>query len=403
VQSSAVAGRLDRRFLIVAGACLTQYTIVGLMFSYGLFFKSFEAEFGWSRTLLSSATSLGFLVMGVLASLGGHLNDRYGPRIVLAVTGTAYGIGYLLLAHIAKPWQLLAIFAVFMALGLATHDVVTLSAVAREFHQRRGLMTAVVKVGTACGQITLPLLAALLIARFEWREALTMLGGGAIVALLIGASLMKRPPVTAGAGAGGGHAGTSLSEARRNRVFWMLCAIHFTYFTALTTIPLHIVIHGMDMGMVRTEAASLLSVMAAASIAGRLTVGRGIDSIGGRRALMICFVPLISSLVLFFFIATPWMLFVAVAVYGFGHGGLYTVMSPTIAEYFGLKSHGAIFGVVVFFGTIGGAVGPILAGGTFDLTNSYAPAFAALAILATAGLTLVMRLPVSGSTPGHRR
>ena len=70
------------------GACLTQFTIVGLLFSYGLFFKALEVEYGWSRTLLSGCTSLAYFVMGVLASFGGHLSDRYGPRLVLAVAGT---------------------------------------------------------------------------------------------------------------------------------------------------------------------------------------------------------------------------------------------------------------------------------------------------------------------------
>ena len=123
-------------------------------------------------------------------------------------------------------------------------------------------------------------------------------------------------------------------------------------------------------------AASLLSVMAGASIVGRLTVGSSTDRIGGRRALVLCFVPLITSLVLFIFIPTPWLLYGAVAIYGFAHGGLFTVISLTIAEYFGLRSHGAIFGVVVFFGTIGGATGPILAGAVFDFASSYDAAFA---------------------------
>ena len=58
-----------------------------------------------------------------------------------------------------------------------------------------------------------------------------------------------------------------------------------------------------------------------------------------------------------------------------------------------MKAHGAIFGFVLFFGTIGGSIGPIVAGRVFDLTKSYAPAFMALAILATVGLVLALRLP----------
>ncbi len=142
-------------------------------------------------------------------------------------------------------------------------------------------------------------------------------------------------------------------------------------------------------------AAILLSVMGAASVAGRLSVGALVDRIGGKRALVLCFVPLIASLLAFLLISAPWVLFAAVAVYGFAHGGFFTVMSPTVAEYFGLQAHGAIFGFVLFFGTIGGAAGPILAGRIFDLMNSYDPAFATLAALATLGLALVLRLPSS--------
>lgn len=115
--------------------------------------------------------------------------------------------------------------------------------------------------------------------------------------------------------------------------------------------------------------------MGAASVAGRLSVGALVDRISGRRALILCFVPLIASLLAFLFISAPGALFAAVAVYGFAHGGFFTVMSPTVAEYYGLQAHGAIFGFVLFFGAIGGAAGPILAGRIFDLTDSYDPAF----------------------------
>ena len=64
-----------------------------------------------------------------------------------------------------------------------------------------------------------------------------------------------------------------------------------------------------------------------------------------------------------------------------------------MAEYFGMKAHGAIFGTVLFFGTIGGSLGPIFAGMVFDSTASYAPAFTTLAIGVTVGLALVLSLP----------
>ena len=396
---SAIA-RPDKRYLVVLGACLTQFTVIGLLFSYGLFFKAFEAEFGWSRTLLSSSLSFAFVVMGVLAYFGGRLSDRYGPRLVLAVAGTLCGMGYGLLSQVQQPWQLFAIFGLFFGVGLATHDVVTLSTIARRFRQRRGIMTGVVKVGTAAGQIAIPPSAAFLIAIYDWRLAAMTLGAAAVALLLVAASLMKGPAASAGPGDGIGAAGYHFQEARRDRSLWMICALQFSFLSSLTTIPLHIVVHGMDLGMTPASAAVLVSVIGAASVAGRLSVGAAVDRIGGRRAMILCFVPLVASLLAFVFIAAPWVLFAAVAVYGFAHGGFFTVTSPTVAEYFGLRAHGAIFGLVLFSGTIGGAAGPILAGRVFDLTASYAPAFAALAALATLGLALALRLP--SSNPGIR-
>jgi len=146
--------------------------------------------------------------------------------------------------------------------------------------------------------------------------------------------------------------------------------------------------------MTAAIAATLLSVIGASSIVGRMAMGMFADRIGGKKAFIFCFLPLIASLLALLAIDhTGWLLFVAVCVYGFGHGGLFTVVSPTIAEYFGTRAHGTVFGAVVFFGTIGGASGPILAGRVFDVTGSYAVAFATLAAMAVLGLALVLSLP----------
>ena len=80
------------------------------------------------------------------------------------------------------------------------------------------------------------------------------------------------------------------------------------------------------------------------------------------------------------------------AVYGFAHGGLYALISPMVAELFGISSHGVLFGVVAFGGTVGGAIGPILAGHIFDIIHSYQLAFFILVGFAIAGLILTSLL-----------
>lgn len=385
--------RIDPRYAIVLGACMTQFMVIGLLFSYGVFIKVFETEYGWSRTVLSGCASLAFFMMGVLAIVGGRLSDRYGPKVVLGTTGTLFGIGFAAISGVSEPWQLFLIFGLFIGLGMATHDVVTLSTVARWFERRRGMMTGVVKTGTAIGQIALPPLAAFLIVLVGWQSAALFLGVMAAVSLLIAALLMRSPETTTTASTSEGQAGFGFQEVLKNRLFWSLCAIQFLFLPTLTTVPLHIVVHGTDLGMEATLAAVLLSVTGGASVVGRLSVGAFADRIGGRNSLILCFLPLIASLLALLVVTTPWPLFAAIAVYGFAHGGFFTIVAPTIAEYFGTRAHGTIFGAVVFFGTIGGSLGPVLAGRIFDVTGSYDLAFGGLAAMAVLGLIIAISLP----------
>lgn len=388
---------MNPKYLTVFGACLTQFTVIGLLFSFGLFFKVFEAEFGWSRTLLSACSALAFLVMGVLAMAGGRLSDRFGPTRVLSVTGVLYGLGYVLMSQVSAPWQMFVIFGLFLGLGMSTHDVVTLSTIARWFENRRGIMTGVVKVGTAFGQMAMPPIVAFLILTLGWRSATVAMGIGAAILLLIAALSMSRPPEPVRGPSDAPPAGLSFAQARGSRLFWTLCAIQFLFFPSRMTVPLHLAVHGMDLGMTAPKAAVLLSVIGAASVAGRLIVGGLVDRIGGKNAFLLCFGALICGLAGFLLTQMHVLLFCVVAIYGFGHGGFFTVVSPTVAEYFGMRAHGAVFGTVLFFGTVGGSVGPILAGLAFDVTGSYQIAFFSLLTLAVIGLGLVLTLPRRGA------
>lgn len=388
---------MNPKYLTVFGACLTQFTVIGLLFSFGLVFKVFEAEFGWSRTLLSACSALAFLVMGVLAMAGGRLSDRFGPTRVLSVTGVLYGLGYVLMSQVSAPWQMFVIFGLFLGLGMSTHDVVTLSTIARWFENRRGIMTGVVKVGTAFGQMAMPPIVAFLILTLGWRSATVAMGIGAAILLLIAALSMSRPPEPVRGPSDAPPAGLSFAQARGSRLFWTLCAIQFLFFLSLMTVPLHLAVHGMDLGMTAPKAAVLLSVIGAASVAGRLIVGGLVDRIGGKNAFLLCFGALICGLAGFLLTQMHVLLFCVVAIYGFGHGGFFTVVSPTVAEYFGMRAHGAVFGTVLFFGTVGGSVGPILAGLAFDVTGSYQIAFFSLLTLAVIGLGLVLTLPRRGA------
>jgi len=101
---------------------------------------------------------------------------------------------------------------------------------------------------------------------------------------------------------------------------------------------------------------------------------------------------MIGGLILLQFAGSLWTFFLFAVVYGFAHGGLFTVMSPTIAEFFGMGSHGQLFGAVLFIGTIGATLGPIVTGYVFDISGEYRVAFMALTVFAIVGLIPIMFL-----------
>lgn len=389
---------------IVAASFIIQAVCIGPLFTYGVFFKQFQAELNWSRAIISGASSLAFFIMGAGGIIAGRLNDRIGPKMIMVVSGTSLGLGYLLMARMQASWQLYLLYGIMVGIGFSTHDVITLSTVARWFIERRGMMSGIVKAGTGTGQLIVPLIAAALIAAYGWRQAYSIIGATALVILVAAALVLHRDPRDKGQLPDGNSADVdgiaaastdrsiSLQKAVRKGSFWILCVAEFTIFFCLLTMIVHIVPHATDLGLPPGTAAAVLATIGGVSVVGRISMGTANDKIGGKRSLMYCFIILLSGLIWLQIAEKAWMLFLFAAVYGFSHGGFFTVMSPTVAELFGTGSHGLLFGLVLFSGTIGGAVGPVLAGRMFDVTGSYQGVFWVLTGLALTGLVLVLML-----------
>lgn len=389
---------------IVAAGFVTQAVCIGAMFTYGLFFKELQIAFGWSRTMISGASSMAFLIMGGGAAVAGALNDRIGPRIILTTSAVATGIGYLLMAGIQSLWQLYVLYGCLVGLGFATHDVITLSTTARWFVKRRGTMSGLLKVGTGAGQLTVPMITSVLIAAYGWRQTYLILGGFTMITLVAAAQLMRRDPQCMGLQPDGEsqirqHDTTPkdstelpLAAIARSRLFWYICLAEFAGFFSIFTIIVHIVPYARDIGLSPAIAAGLLSTIGGVSMLGRIVMGAANDRLGGRQSLIICFSVLSASLVWLLLASNAWMLYLFAIVYGFAHGSLFTVISPTIAELFGTHSHGLLFGLVLFSGTLGGSTGPLLAGFLFDHTGTYQIVLIVLTLMASLGLFMVTLL-----------
>ena len=397
-------------YIVVLACFLIQGIGVGTFVSFGVLFKPLLREFGWSRATISGASSLAFFLMGFLGILVGKLNDRFGPRMIMVVTGFFYGAGHFLLSQLNSVWQLYLFYGLVVGIGLSSIDVIPLTTTARWFVRRRGLMTGLVKVGTGGGQLAVPLLTGILIIHYGWRWASISIGIIVLVLVIGSGQLLRRDPGQMGLLPDGlkrpafgqedrAERGLSLHEALYSSQFWMVCVINFLAVYCLLTILVHIVPHATDLDIGPIRAAGVLSTIGGVSMVGRASIGFAIDRIGNKTSMILCFILLIVSFLWLQVAREMWMLYLFAVIYGVAHGGFFTVISPIVAELFGIVSHGVLFGIVAFSGTVGGAIGPVLAGHIFDIVGSYQLVFLILAGVGTGGLLLTLFLKPAASLP----
>ena len=386
----------NQQFLIVGTGFLVQAVYVGLLFMFGILFLEFEETFGWSRAVISGAFSVFLLATGFIGIAMGKLNDLFGPRRIMIAGALIHGAGYALMSLIQAPWQLYLFYGVLVAVGFSTHDIVTLSTIARWFTTKRSLMSGIVKAGAGTGTFVIPILLTVLLSVWDWRIACLVVGATSTLILTFLAQFLTRNPLSTPRQPHNNsiptpqtEIGLTLKLAIKTPNFWILCVGQFLIFSCLMVVMIHVAPHARDLGFETTQAAKVLSTIGAASILGRIILGGLADRLGGKRTLIIAYAILSASLIWLLFIREPWILFLFAPVYGFTHGAFFTLISPTVAELFGTRSHGVIFAIILFHGTIGGALSPLIAGYVFDTVGSYQPVFTCLAGLAVAGLVLV--------------
>lgn len=396
-------------YLVVIAAFIIMVLMYGTRIAFGVFFKPILTEFGWSRALTSSALSISLVIQGLMSIVMGGLNDRFGPRIVLTLCGFLLGLGYLLMSQVNAIWQLYLFYSVLVGIGMSGVFSPLLSTVARWFVKRRSVMTGIVFAGAGAGNLIMPPVSNWLISIYDWRISYLIMGGLVLVIVVAIAQFLRRDPAQTGqvpygrderlkSGANLGAEGLSLKVATGTRQYWMTFAIFFGFGLCSWVIIAHIVPHATDLGISAATAANILAVMGAATIIGGIVLGNIADRTGIRQVFVFCFIVMSAALFGLLPATKAWMLFLFTIVFGFSSGGGVTLMSPLVAKLFGLSSHGLILGVMMFGFTLGGAVGPFVAGYIFDATGSYLFAFLLSAAFSVIGLILTAMLrPIEGT------
>ena len=103
-------------WLALGSAGIHLLSILRWMQSYGAYVVLLQAEFGWSKTVVAGAFALTRIESGLLGPLQGWLTDRFGPRVILQIGMTLYGIGFMLFSQVESVITFYLAFAL-MAVG----------------------------------------------------------------------------------------------------------------------------------------------------------------------------------------------------------------------------------------------------------------------------------------------
>jgi MFS family permease len=380
--TSKPASRLFYGYIVAVAGFIIMGTMYSSRYAFGVFFKPVLTDFGWTRAMTSGALSLSLLMEGLLGIVMGAITDKFGPRAVLTFCGVLLGIGGFLMSRIHAIWQIYLFLGIIIGIGMSGAWVPVTSTIARWFFRRRGFMSGFVLTGTGVAALLTPPLADWLIAAYGWRNAFSIMGIGALVIVVLTAQLMKRDPSRMGLLPEStkierveesipNDIGLTFREAISTNQFWLVNIMLFSFGFCMFTVVVHIVPHATDLNISGSTAAKILGLIGGAVIIGRLFLGMLADRIGSRWIFIIGFILMPIG----FFWLVPareaWMMFLFAGTFGLAQGGMGTAESPLVAEIFGLRSHGLIYGAMGIGFMSGAATGPWLAGYIFDIMGSY--------------------------------
>jgi MFS family permease len=370
-------------WVVVGGAFLVLFMAYGVQYSFGVFFSALLEEFRWSRASLSGAFSVYAFAYGAFALVAGRLTDRWGPRAVIAAGGLFLGAGLVGMSRTSALWHPYVFYGIVAALGMSTAYVPCNATVARWFTRRRGLAVGIATAGGSLGTFAFPPVAHLLVSRIGWRWAYVAFGACILVALNLIALVMRRDPESVGLRPDGDPAPPAresaegrpvpwtMGRALRTRAFWMLFAI-FTATWIPVFIPLvHLVPLARGLGIPPLLAATLVSALGIAAIAGRLLMGGASDRLGRRPALAISLALQATAFVALWAAAGLSALYTAALVFGFSYSAVSTLFPAMVADYFGREQAGSLSGLLFSMAGSMAAWGPLGAGWIYDRSGSY--------------------------------
>lgn len=364
-----------------------------IVYGFGVLLTPLATDLAWSRERASIAYAC-FAGAAALASPTlGWLLDRHGPVRVVIPSLALCGLGLASLSVLtASPVH---VYSAFTVLGLAAAGSSPLAysrAVSTWFDARRGLALAIVICGAAMASMIHPPLIRALVDYAGWRGACVAVG---LLVVVVGVPIVsgfvrEREAAQRGAVT---IDGSTVFEAARTWIFWILIGVVAAAALAFNAIVVHAVALLTDRGVTADRAAIAVSVMGASGLAGRLLTGWLLDRFRATHVSAVVLSIAAGGIALLSTAASLESAVVALALIGFGMGGELDVPPYLLSRYFGLRSLATLYGCVWMTMGAGAVIGVIAMGRAFDEHGSYETALIRLAMLTLGAAVVMLALP----------
>jgi sugar phosphate permease len=373
----------------------------GATATFSVFVTPLTREFGWSRTAISGAASLGGVLAALLSPLIGPLLDRHGSRAALCLAVLGTGLAALLLSLSQSLLVFYLLFCVARLNWASPFELGIYSTLNNWFVARRPLANSVATMAQMAGLMAMPLIAQLAMRSHGWRAGwiaigLTVLAIGFVPVWVL---MVRRPedlgllPNNAGASRTAvrnhsarlaGETTFSRREAVRTPAFWLLLSYTVLVYPVQAGVSLHQAANLIEHGVAPTLAASIVSLFSLMSGVASALCGLMPRRLPIRYPMALGGAFLTAGCLAMIRIASARQGAIAGALFGLGIGGMLTLLPIAWADYFGRANYGAIRGLALSAQVIAQAAGPVLSGALHDWTGSYTRSlecFAALSFL----------------------
>ncbi len=384
---------------VVTGCFIVLTTVSGLGF-YGLavYLNAFSNEKGWALATISLATTVFFVVGGVVGVIVARIIAAYDVRYVIVAGGLIGGVSLALLGRVEEQWQLFVDYA-FFGVGFAAAGLVpATTVVTRWFHVRRSVALSVASTGLSVGGILITPFAKRLLDTKGLETGTPWLGVVFVVGTVPFAWWMIRadPEVDGWAPDGARLAAGEIAAPATGTHFHV--AVRTRFFLAVTIG--YVFALGSQVGGIqqlvklvedRTDASTAqfaITVLAATSVVARLIGGRTVQLMPMMRFTVILAGMQAVALVTLGVASTTWLIFAAIILFGLTIGNILMLQPLLIAERFGVRDYPRIFGRSQLVSVVGTAFGPLLVGWLYDQAGSYRIPYAAAATCSLLGMAI---------------